>query len=74
MSYSSQPPTYSSTPTDKEIASNVGATEFLEFSTQMTLGGISGVNEATLGADTSTLATRKNTKWTTEQNLLLLSE
>ncbi|XP_048600146.1 glutathione S-transferase T3-like [Brassica napus] len=73
MSYSSQPPTYSSTPTDKEIASNVGATEFPEFSTQMTLGGISGVNEATLGADSSASATRKSVKWTTEQNLVLLS-
>ena len=57
MSYSSQSPTYSSTPTDKEIASNVGATEFPEFSTQITLGGVSGVNEATLGADSSTHAT-----------------
>ncbi|RID65614.1 hypothetical protein BRARA_D00798 [Brassica rapa] len=73
MSYSSQPPTYSSTPKDKKIASNVGATEFPEFSTQMTLGGISGVNEATLGADSSASATRKSVKWTTEQNLVLLS-
>ena len=41
MSYSSQPPAYSSTPTDNEIAQNVGATEFPEFSTQVTLGGVS---------------------------------
>ncbi|KAL0834979.1 hypothetical protein Bca101_086868 [Brassica carinata] len=39
----------------------------------MTLGGISGVNEATLGADSSASATRKSVKWTTEQNLVLLS-
>ena len=65
MSYSSQPPADSSTPTDNEIALDVGAIEFSEFSTQMTLGGISGVNEVTLGADTSAPATRKNVKWTT---------
>ena len=39
----------------------------------MTLGGINGGNEATPGADNSTHATRKNIKWTTEQNLVLLS-
>ncbi|XP_048619623.1 uncharacterized protein LOC106426491 [Brassica napus] len=73
MSYSSQPPAYSSTPTDNEIAQNVGATEFPEFSTQVTLGGVSEANEATPRADTSTPATRKSVKWTTEQNLVLLS-
>uniref|UniRef100_A0A0D3A6V5 Myb-like domain-containing protein n=2 Tax=Brassica oleracea var. oleracea TaxID=109376 RepID=A0A0D3A6V5_BRAOL len=73
MSYSSQPPAYSSTPTDNEIAQNVGATEFPEFSTQVTLGGVSEANEATPRADISTPATRKSVKWTTEQNLVLLS-
>ena len=53
ISYSSQPPTYSSTSTDNKISTDVGAAEF---STQMTLGGISWVNEATSRADTSTSA------------------
>ena len=58
---------------DNEIAPDVGAIGFSEFSRQMTLGGISGVNEATHGADTSTHATRKRDKWTTKKNLVLLS-
>ena len=45
--YSSQPPPYSSTPTDNENALNVRAIEFSEFSTQVTLGGMSGDDEAT---------------------------
>ena len=39
----------------------------------MTISGISWVNEATHCVDTSTHATRKSDKWTTEQNLVLLS-
>ena len=62
MSYSSQPPSYSYTPMDNEISPDVGTARFSEFSTQMTIGGISGVNEATHCVDTSTHATRKNDK------------
>lgn len=72
MSYSSHPPVYSTTPTGNEIASDVRATKFSQFSRQITLGGINGGNEATRGADSSTHATRKSVKWTTEQNLVLL--
>ena len=52
---------------------NVGASEFPEFSTQMSLGGTGGVNEATPHAEDSTRTRRKSPKWSTEQNLVLLS-
>jgi len=40
MSYPSQTPPYFPTPTGNETDSNLGATDFPEFSTQMALGGI----------------------------------
>ncbi|EFH62231.1 hypothetical protein ARALYDRAFT_899778 [Arabidopsis lyrata subsp. lyrata] len=46
MFYPSQIPPYSSAPTGNETNSNVGATDFPEFSTQMALGGISSIHEA----------------------------
>ncbi|XP_010496705.1 PREDICTED: glutathione S-transferase T3-like [Camelina sativa] len=73
MSYQSQPPPYSATPAGNEIVSGSGATEFPEFSTQMALGDTSGVNEAIPSVDHSTSGPRKSPKWTTEQNLVLLS-
>ncbi|RID65367.1 hypothetical protein BRARA_D00567 [Brassica rapa] len=69
MSYLSQPPAYSSTSADNEIVSDVRAIECFEFSTQMTFGGISGVNEASHGADDSTHATRKSVKWTIDKKI-----
>ncbi|KAG7583845.1 Ribonuclease H-like superfamily [Arabidopsis suecica] len=47
MSYTSQPPLYSSTPTGTENGQDVGAIEFPGFSTQVTLGGMSGPNDST---------------------------
>ncbi|CAH8278701.1 unnamed protein product [Arabidopsis lyrata] len=70
MSYPSQAPSYSSAPTGNETDSNVAATDFPEFSTQMALGGISGIHEVIPDADDSTLAFRRSPKWTTEQNLV----
>ncbi|XP_020272553.1 uncharacterized protein LOC109847733 [Asparagus officinalis] len=74
MPYSSQaPPYYSFTPMGNENVQNVGANEFTEFSTQMVLGGMSGGHEATPNPEDSTPARRKSLRWTTEQNLVLLS-
>jgi hypothetical protein len=53
---------------------NVELREFPEFSTQMTLGSMSGGHEATPNAKDSNHASRKNPNWTTEQNLVLISE
>ncbi|KAL0713852.1 hypothetical protein Bca4012_020830 [Brassica carinata] len=71
----SQRPSFSSTSMGNEIVPNIGATEFPEFSTQIGLGGISGVNEATQreNIEDSTHARRKSPKWTTDQNLVLLN-
>lgn len=63
MPYSSQVP----------LVPNVGLDEFPEFSTQMALGGMSGGHEATPNAEDSTHARRKSPRWTTEQNLVLIS-
>ncbi|CAE5975713.1 unnamed protein product [Arabidopsis arenosa] len=56
-----------------ETNTNVGATEFPEFSTQMALGGMSGVHEAIRNEEDSTPTRPRSSKWTTEQNLVLLS-
>ncbi|EOA22184.1 hypothetical protein CARUB_v10002755mg, partial [Capsella rubella] len=61
---------FSFTPTSND---NVGVTEFPEFSTQMALGDMSGVQEVTPNAEDSTPSRRKCSKWTTEQNLVLVS-
>ncbi|XP_023636009.1 uncharacterized protein LOC17883855 [Capsella rubella] len=60
---------FSFTPTSND---NVGVTEFPEFSTQMALGDMSGVQEVTPNAEDSTPSRRKCSKWTTEQNLVLV--
>ncbi|KAG7578909.1 Harbinger transposase-derived protein [Arabidopsis thaliana x Arabidopsis arenosa] len=73
MSYSSQAPSYSSTPMGNETNTNVRATEFPEFSTQMALGGMSGVHEAIRNEEDSTPTRPRSSKWTTEQNWVLLS-
>jgi len=58
-----------------ENVPSVGAPEFLEFSTQITLGGITGANEVTPNPEDSTPNRKKNQQptWTTEQNLVLIS-
>ncbi|XP_058762812.1 glutathione S-transferase T3-like [Vicia villosa] len=74
MPYSSQtPPDYSSTPMRNENISNVGVDEFPEFSTQMDIGAMRGGQGATPNADDSTPIRRKSPKWTTDQNLVLIS-
>ncbi|XP_058754928.1 uncharacterized protein LOC131628088 [Vicia villosa] len=75
MSYSSQaPPYYSSTPMENENVPLVELDEFLEFSTQVTLGAMSSGQGATPNAEDSTPVRRKSPKWTTDQNLVLMSE
>ncbi|KAL0683486.1 hypothetical protein Bca4012_050334 [Brassica carinata] len=73
MQYFSQTPTLSSTPTGDENV--LRATEFPEFSTQIGLGGMSGASEpiSDANANESAQARRKSPKWTTDQNLVLLS-
>ncbi|EFH60166.1 hypothetical protein ARALYDRAFT_899779 [Arabidopsis lyrata subsp. lyrata] len=73
MSYSSQAPCYSSAPMGNETNTSVGAIEIPEFSTQMALGGMSSVHEAIPNEEDSTPARTRSSKWTTEQNLVLLS-
>ncbi|KAL9681070.1 hypothetical protein QQ045_012851 [Rhodiola kirilowii] len=74
MTYSSQAPHFcSSTPLGNVPVPNVGAVEFPDFSTQISVGGISDANEATPNMEDTTHARRKSPKWTTEQNLVLLS-
>ena len=63
MSYSSQaPPYYSSTPMENKNVSNVGLDEFPDFSTQTTLGDMSGGHGATPNAEDSTRVRRKSPK------------
>lgn len=73
MSYSSQTLSYSSTPHGNEIVTNVRATEFPKFSTQMTLGSMNGLYEVTPNTEDSTSTHRKSLKWRTAQNLVLLN-
>ncbi|CAH8278669.1 unnamed protein product [Arabidopsis lyrata] len=73
MSYSSQAPSYSSAPMGNETNTSVGTTEFPEFSTQMALGGMSGVHEAIPNEEDSTPARPRSFKWTTEQIMVLLN-
>ncbi|KAL9858842.1 hypothetical protein AtNW77_Chr1g0040961 [Arabidopsis thaliana] len=73
MSQSSQAPSYSSTPMGNETNTNVGATEFPEFSTQMALGVMSGVHETIPNEEDLTCNHSGSSKWTTDQNLVLLS-
>lgn len=70
---SSQVLPHSSTPTGNKIVPNVGTIEFPNFFTQMALDGMRAVHEATPNAEDSTHASWKSTKYTNEQNLVLLS-
>ncbi|KAL9667998.1 hypothetical protein QQ045_002369 [Rhodiola kirilowii] len=74
MPYPCQTPPYNTyMPIRNENVSNIGATEFLGFSTQMGLGSMSGADEATPNVEDSTPDRKKSPKWTTDQNLVLLS-
>ena len=73
LQYFSQTPPLSSIPTgDKNV---LRATEFPEFSTEIALGSMSGASEPIpdANADESAQALRRSPKWTTDQNLMLLS-
>ncbi|CAM8927715.1 unnamed protein product [Rhodiola kirilowii] len=57
-----------------ETVPNVGATEFSEFSTQMAIGDMTSANEVTPNVEEDVPnARKKSPRWTTEQNLVLLS-
>ncbi|XP_013617288.1 PREDICTED: glutathione S-transferase T3-like [Brassica oleracea var. oleracea] len=73
MQYFSQTPPLSSTPTSDENV--LRATEFPEFYNQIGLGGMSGASEpiSDANANEPAQARRKIPKWTTNQNLVLLS-
>ncbi|KAL9665146.1 hypothetical protein QQ045_020557 [Rhodiola kirilowii] len=74
MAYSSQEPPFNGyMPTGNENVQSVGSTEFLEFATQMALGGMTSATEVTPTAEDSTPIRKKSPKWTTDQNLVLLS-
>lgn len=73
MTFSTQTPPHSSTMMHNDNVQYVGASEFLEFSTQMSIGGTWGVNEATPHAEDSAHIRRKSPKWSTEQNFVLLT-
>ena len=61
-------------PMGNENVPNVGTGAFPEFSTQMTLGGMTGDTEVTATAEEDVPNVRKKSaRWTTEQNLVLLS-
>jgi len=58
-----------------ENFSSVGAPEFPEFSSQITLGGMTGANEVTPNPEDSTPNRKKNQQpaWNTKQNSVLIS-
>ena len=58
-----------------ENFSSVGAPEFPEFSSQITLGGMTGANEVTQNPEDSTPNRKKNQQpaWNTKQNSVLIS-
>ena len=60
MPFPTQTPSHSPTMMDNENVLNVGACEFPEFSTQMTLGGTGGVSEATPHAEDSAHSPEKS--------------
>jgi len=62
-------------PMENENFPSVGASEFPEFSTQMTPGGMAVANEVTPNPEDSTPKSKKNQQpaWNTEQNLVLIS-
>ncbi|KAL9663414.1 hypothetical protein QQ045_018800 [Rhodiola kirilowii] len=75
MQYPSQGPSYNPyMPMGNETVPNVGVTEFPEFSTQMAIGDMTSANEVTPNVEEDVPnARKKSPRWTTEQNLVLLS-
>ncbi|KEH17577.1 hypothetical protein MTR_0007s0250 [Medicago truncatula] len=74
MTYPSQTPPFNAyMPMGNKNVPSIGAPEFPQFSTQITLGGMTGANEVTPNSEDSTPNRKKNQKleirWTTEQNL-----
>jgi len=62
-------------PMENENFPSVGASEFPEFSTQITPGGMTVANEVTPNSEDSTPKSKKNQQpaWNTKQNLELIS-
>jgi len=76
MRYPSQTPPFNGyMPMENENFPCVGASEFPEFSTQITPGGMAVANEVTPNPEGSTPKSKKNQQptWNTEQNLVLIS-
>ncbi|XP_057432754.1 uncharacterized protein LOC130725553 [Lotus japonicus] len=76
MRYPSQTPPFSGyMPMVNENFSSVDAPEFPEFSTQMTLGGMTAANQVTSNQEDSTPKRKKilSPTWNTAQNLVLIS-
>ncbi|XP_057446187.1 uncharacterized protein LOC130738259, partial [Lotus japonicus] len=76
MRYPSQTPPFNGyMPMVNENFPSVGAPEFPEFLTQITLGGMTAANEITPNQEDSTPKSKKtqSPSWSTEQNLVLIS-
>ena len=76
MGYPSQTPPFNGyMPMVNENFPSVGASEFLEFSTQITPGGMTRANEAAPNPEDLTPKSKKNQQlaWNTQQNLVLIS-
>jgi len=76
MGYPSQTPPFNGyMPMVNENFPSVGASEFPEFSTQITPGGMTRANEAAPNLEDSTPKSKKNQQptWNTQQNLVLIS-
>jgi len=76
MRYSSQTPPFNGYMLmENEKFSGVGASQFPEFSTQITPSGMTVANEVTQDLEDSTPKSKKSKEpaWNTQQNLVLIS-
>ncbi|AES73746.1 hypothetical protein MTR_3g108270 [Medicago truncatula] len=74
MRYSSQTPLFNDyMPMKNENFPSVGASQYPEFSTQITPGGMTIANEVTLEDSTPKSKKSKEPAWNTQQNLMLIS-
>jgi len=76
MRYPSQTPPFNGyMPMENENFPSVGASQFPEFSTQITPGGMAVANEVTPDPEDSTPKSKKSKEpaWNTQQNLVLIS-
>ncbi|KEH26923.1 hypothetical protein MTR_6g079450 [Medicago truncatula] len=74
MKYSSQTPPFNGyMPMENENFPSVGATQYPEFSTQITSGGMAVANEVTTEDSTPKSKRSKEPAWNTQQNLVLIS-